>query len=205
MASAKNFAVKLKELRLIKKLTKNNKRDKLALMKKDHKPSWLEQTFEAMLWKTRLIILLAVVFGIIGSLSLFVCGSFEIYHTVTHLVSEGHAEPDYNKLLIGIIGAIDLYLIGIVLLIFSFGIYELFISKIDIASDGHSHNILEIESLDELKNKLIKVILMVLIVSFFKTILSTPYTTPLEMLYFGLAILCVAACTFFIRKIEKEE
>ena len=170
------------------------------------KPNPLEQLFEALLWKSRLVILLAVIFSLIGSLALFLAGSIEVYHTVKHLFLEIAHEPDYNKLLIGIIGSIDLYLIGIVLLIFSFGIYELFISKIDIAQDGsHGHNILEIESLDELKNKLIKVILMVLIVSFFKGILSTPYGTPIEMLYFGLAILCVAACTFFIRKIEHEE
>ncbi len=172
----------------------------------DNKTSLLEKLFEGFLWKSRLIILFAVIFSLLGSLILFLCGSFEVYYTVSHLFHEGSREPDYNNLLIGIIGAVDLYLIGIVLLIFSFGIYELFISKIDIAQEeGHSHNILEITSLDELKNKLIKVILMVLIVSFFKAILSTSFTTPLEMLYFGLAILCVSACTFFIRKIEKEE
>jgi uncharacterized protein (TIGR00645 family) len=165
----------------------------------------LEHIFEAFLWKSRLISLFAVIFSLLGSFALFLCGSFEIYHTVSHLFSEGSKEPNYNKLLIGIIGAVDLYLIGIVLLIFSFGIYELFISKIDIAEEGHNRNILEIVSLDELKTKLIKVILMVLIVSFFKAILSTSFVTPIEMLYFGLAILAVSACTFFIRKIEKEE
>ena len=66
------------------------------------------------------------------------------------------------------ISAVDLYLIGIVLLIFGFGIYELFISKIDIAREDLSVTILEIENLDELKNKIIKVIVMVLIVSFLK-------------------------------------
>lgn len=171
------------------------------------KQNILEQIFEGFLWKSRLIILLAVIFSLIGSLALFFAGSIEVYHTVGHLLHE-ISDPDYNKLLIGIIGSIDLYLIGIVLLIFSFGVYELFISKIDIAhreEDGKAHNILEITSLDELKNKLMKVILMVLIVSFFKGILSTPYGTPIEMLYFGVAILSVAACTFFIRKIDKEE
>ena len=163
-----------------------------------------EKYFESLLWKSRLIVLFAVIFSLAGSLALFLCGSFEIYHTLTHLFVRNQ-EPDYNQLLIGVIGAVDLYLIGIVLLIFSFGIYEIFISKIDIAQQGHSHNILEIESLDELKNKLIKVILMVLIVSFFKAILSTSFVTPLEMLYFGLAILSVSTCTFFIRKVEKEE
>jgi uncharacterized membrane protein YqhA len=174
-------------------------------MKKDHKTSWLEQVFESLLWKSRLIIILAVIFSLLGSFAMIIAGSFETYHTVTHFFTKSSAELDHSKLLIGIIGAIDLYLIGIVLLIFSFGVYELFISKIDIGSDGKSHNILEIESLDELKNKLVKVLLMALIVSFFKTILSTTFTTPLEILYFGLSILFIATCTFFMRHIEKNE
>lgn len=170
------------------------------------KQNSIEQLFESLLWKSRLIILLAVIFSLLGALTLFYAGSIEVYHTIVNLLRESTHEPDNNRLLIGIIGSIDLYLIGIVLLIFSFGIYELFISKIDIAQDGnHSHNILEITSLDELKNKLIKVILMVLIVTFFKAILSMTYTSAFEILYFGLAILSVAASTFFIRKIDKEE
>ncbi len=161
----------------------------------------LEQLFENLLWKSRLIILLAVVFGIIASTALFLTGSYEIWHTVTHIISPENHVVDYSKLLIGIIGAIDLYLIGIVLLIFSFGIYELFISEIDIARGevNKEHNILEISSLDELKNKLLKVIIMVLIVTFFKTVLSASFQTPLEMLYFALAILAVATCTYFLR------
>ena len=167
---------------------------------------FIEQIFEGLLWKSRLIIILAVIFGIIASAALFLTGSYEIWHTVTHIIQPGSSEPDYSKLLIGIIGAIDLYLIGIVLLIFSFGIYELFISEIDAArGNDDNHNILEISSLDELKNKLLKVIIMVLIVTFFKTVLSTNFQTPLEMLYFSLAILGVAACSYFIRKMESDK
>ncbi len=170
-------------------------------------PNRIERAFENLLWKSRLIIILAVIFGVFASAALFLTGSFEIWHTVTHIISQAHQEPDYNKLLIGIIGAIDLYLIGIVLLIFSFGIYELFISEIDEArgEGNHGHNILEISSLDELKNKLLKVIIMVLIVTFFKTVLSASFQTPLEILYFALAILAVAACCHFIRNIESEK
>ena len=168
------------------------------------KSSLLEKIFETILWKSRLIVLLAVIFSLLGALALFFCGSLEIVHTAAPAF-QLHHEVNYNELLIGIIGAIDLYLIGIVLLIFSFGVYELFISKIDIAHEEYGQNILEIESLDELKNKIIKVVIMVLIVGFFKTVLSAKFTTPLEILYLGLAILCVAGCTFFIRKIEKEE
>ncbi len=172
-----------------------------------NKSGLLERIFESLLWQSRLIVMAAVIFGLIAAFALFFAGSFEIYHTVKHMFPEGAHEPDYPQLLIGIIGAIDLYLIGIVLLIFAFGIYELFVSRIDIAheGDGSQHNILEITTLDELKNKLIKVIIMVLIVSFFKTILSTHFQTPIEMLYFGLAILAVAGCTFFMRKLDHDE
>ncbi len=167
----------------------------------------IEKIFESLLWKSRLIVLLAVIFGVIASTALFLTGSFEIWHTVTHIISADGHEPDYSKLLIGIIGAIDLYLIGIVLLIFSFGIYELFISEIDDArnTSGKEHNILEISSLDELKTKLLKVIIMVLIVTFFKTVLSAKFETPLEMLYFAIAILAVAVCSHFLRHTESEK
>ena len=167
----------------------------------------LERLFEELLWKSRLIILLAVIFGVIASAALFLTGSYEIWHTITQIIPPENHEPDYSKLLIGIIGAIDLYLIGIVLLIFSFGIYELFISEIDNArSEGNrEHTILEISSLDELKTKLLKVIIMVLIVTFFKTVLSASFQTPLEILYFSLSILAVAVCSYFLRHRESEK
>jgi uncharacterized protein (TIGR00645 family) len=172
---------------------------------KNNKSNFLEQLFESILWQSRLIVLLAVLFSILASLALFVTGSYEIWHTVSHIYQGPGHEPDYSNLLIGVIGAVDLYLIGIVLLIFAFGIYEIFISKIDIARDGDMHNVLEITSLDELKNKILKVVIMVLIVSFFRTVLGATFSTPLEMLYFALAILAVAACIFFLRHREHEE
>lgn len=166
----------------------------------------IEQLFEGLLWRTRWIVLIAVIFSILASIALFVIGSYEIWHTVRQMNFLGGHEPDYAKLLIGIIGAMDLYLIAIVLLIFAFGVYELFISKIDIARDqNEEHNILEITSLDELKTKLLKVIVMVLIVTFFKTILSTSFNTPLEMLYFAIAILAVAICYFLLSSTDHKK
>lgn len=164
----------------------------------------IEQIFEKLLWKSRLFILIAVVFSVIAAIALFIAGSYEVYESIIKAIPKDHLELDYAKLLAGIIGAVDLYLIGIVLLIFAFGIYELFISQIDVARQDNEHNILEITSLEELKNKLMKVIVMALIVTFFKTILSTSFQTPLEMLYFALAILAIAACTFFIHSIDKD-
>ena len=100
------------------------------------------------------------------------------------------------------ISAVDLYLIGIVLLIFGFGIYELFISKIDIAREDLSVTILEIENLDELKNKIIKVIVMVLIVSFFERVLkmSDSYSSSMDMLWFAISIFAISFGVYYLKK-----
>jgi uncharacterized membrane protein YqhA len=117
-------------------------------------------------------------------------------------VYKGEEITGHSLMLLELITAIDLYLIGVVLLIFGFGIYELFISKIDIARADEGITILEIENLDELKNKIIKVIIMVLIVSFFESVLkmSMKYDEPLEMLYFALSIFSLSLGVYFIKK-----
>jgi len=164
--------------------------------------SKLEEVFESLFWKSRLITFLAVIFSLLAALTLFLAGSIQVLQAVIEFYHSVFIKPLYNELVIHIISSIDLFLIGIVLLIFSFGVYELFISKIDPARLDKDINILEIKSLDGLKNKLLKVIVMVLVVYFFKTILSSHFHEPLEILYLGAAVLMTSACTFFIRKIE---
>lgn len=162
-----------------------------------NKQNTLEKIFEGILWSSRFSVLLAVVFGLISAVTLFIIGSVEIYQSIVSIDFSGH---DYHSLLSGVIGAVDLYLIGIVLLIFSFGIYELFISKIDLANDNKEINILEITSLDGLKSKIIKVIIMVLVVSFFQRVLVMDYETPLEMLYLAGSIFAISLGIYFLHK-----
>lgn len=70
------------------------------------------------------------------------------------------------------------------LLIFKPGLYELFINKIDPASNNKSSsNVLLIQSLDDLKNRLAKVILMILIVTFFEHVIRQDFNSALELLY----------------------
>jgi uncharacterized membrane protein YqhA len=89
---------------------------------------------------------------------------------------------------------------AIVMFIFSFGLYELFISEIDPAKRKGASKILEIHSLDELKDKLAKVIVMVLIVNFFQRVLHTGYSGALEMLYFSGSILALSLGLYFLHK-----
>jgi len=163
----------------------------------------LERLFEGTIWRSRFIVILAVVFGLVGAVILFVVASFDIagvagyaYHG---LLAHPHPEDFHENIVASIIGAVDLYLIAVVMFIFAFGIYELFISHID---EAESHGqILAISSLDQLKDKIAKVIVMVLVVNFFQRVLHTSFTTPMEMLYFALSIASLAVGLFFLSKV----
>ena len=164
----------------------------------------IEKWFEKGLWASRMVILLAVVFSILSSFALFVIGSADLYHVVIstyqYFFSGVHPEDFHADIVAEIIGAIDLYLIAVVLLIFGFGIYELFISEIDVAKGSGGDKVLYVASLDELKDKIAKVIVMVLVVSFFQRILHTEYKGALEMLYFSISIAALALGLYFLHK-----
>ena len=167
----------------------------------------IEALFESALWRGRLISVLAVIFGMLGAIALFLIASADIWHmaVITYKYFFMHYHPDnfHEELIGGIIGAVDLYLIAVVLLIFAFGIYELFISEIDDAENSEVGNkILAIHSLDELKDKLGKVVVMVLIVSFFKKVMHMDFGTPLEMLYLAGSILALALALYYMHKGE---
>ncbi len=159
----------------------------------------VENIFERALWSLRFIVILGVIFGAISAIVLFVTGSLEIFHILVSFTEpSGHALT-HEEILIDIIGAVDFYLIGLVLIIFTFGIYELFISEIDIARiEGGFGSILDISNLDDLKNKIIKVIIMVLIVTFFKRILSMEFTTSIDMLAMAVSICLICVGVYFL-------
>jgi uncharacterized membrane protein YqhA len=168
-------------------------------IKLEEEQGFIEKHFEKFLWSTRYVVLFGVLFSVISAITLFLIGSWEIVNGIIHHNPSNDTEY-HSTLLVEIIGAIDLYLIAVVLMIFGFGIYELFISKIDIARANLDVTILEIENLDELKQKIIKVIIMVLIVTFFERILKMEFNTPLEMLYFALSIFALSFGVYLVRK-----
>lgn len=158
----------------------------------------LENFVEASLWAVRFLSIVPVFFGVISVFALFVMGSLEIISGLSeyfHLKTEEAS----RSILSNIIGGVDLYLIGIVLMLFSFGIYELFISKIDVGRQNQELKILEITSLDQLKEKVLKVIIMVLVVGFFKRVLEMSITSSLDLLYLAISILLIAASSYLLR------
>ena len=99
--------------------------------------------FERGIWSTRFIVLIAVILSILSATVLFVLGGWDIVQAIVFynpIFNENISSN--NDLLFKIISSIDLFLIGIVLLIFGFGVYELFISEIDFAKTKFSESTL---------------------------------------------------------------
>ena len=162
-----------------------------------------EDKFESTLWNLRYVVILAVILSVLASITLFIIGSWDIMYSIVFQNPLTNNNISHNnELLFSIISSIDLFLIGIVLLIFGFGVYELFISEIDIARDKFADSTLKINSLDQLKNKIIKVVIIVLIVKFFEKILKlTPnFNTPQDLLLLSVSILAICLGFYLINK-----
>lgn len=164
---------------------------------------------EYWLWKFRYVSFLAVVFCAIASVALFIMGTLEIIHPIKEILiatissASDHPILENEEILKGFIGALDLYLIAVFFLIFSFGLYELIISKIDVARnscDDVEHPLLQITSLDELKSKIIKVIIIILIVAFFKNVISMKMIEVSDALMLVIAILALCIGSYFLTK-----
>ena len=163
----------------------------------------MNNIFEKLLWNARYITLLAVILSVISAISLIVLGSWEIIQAIVFYNPLFDSSiSSNNDLLFKIISSIDLFLIAIVLLIFGFGIYELFVSEIDFTNSKFNESTLKIRDLDQLKNKIIKVIIIVLIVKFFEKILkfSEIFATTTDILYFGLSILSICIGYYLLNR-----
>ncbi len=160
-----------------------------------------EHRFEQVLWRLRLIAILPVIMSLASTGVTFVLGTMEIGKAILGLGGVDNPDKAYMaKLLGGIVTGIDLYLIGIALLIFGYGVYELLISPIDAARGNNKsgEGLLDIRDLDHLKEKLVKVLVVALIVSAFKAMLSLPISDGPSLAFFCLSVLLLAISGFLV-------
>ncbi len=165
---------------------------------------YLERFFEGSLWNSRFIILTAVLGSLFAGFAIFFMATVDVVLLVKHALH--YADTDmalearkalHDSTVSHIVEVVDGYLLATVLLIFSLGLYELFISDIDQAHGSRaSSKILVIGSLDDLKSRLAKVILMILIVTLFEQALNMKINAPIDLLYLGGSIALVALALY---------
>lgn len=171
---------------------------------------FLEGIFESSLWNSRFVILAAVVGSLFAGFAIFYMATVDVVYLVMHIFH--YADPDmtaearkalHDNTVTHIVEVVDGYLLATVMMIFSLGLYELFISDIDQAHGSKaSSKILVISSLDDLKSRLAKVIIMIMIVTLFEEALNMRMTAPIDLLYLGGSIALIALALYWTHAAE---
>lgn len=107
---------------------------------------------------TRYAVIVPAIASIIGALLLMGQGSIEMISVVIDAVSSGVA---LKETIVAVLTAVDAILLGTVLLVIGYGLYELFID-----ADIEVPLWLRVNNLDDLKSKLIGVVVAIIAVVF---------------------------------------
>lgn len=164
----------------------------------------IETLFESVLWNSRFVVLFAVIGSLLAGLAIFYMATVDVVILLQHIVHYASSELTtearkalHDGTVSHIVEVVDGYLLATVMLIFSLGLYELFISDIDHAEGSKSSSkIMVIHSLDDLKSRLAKVILMIMIVTLFEEVLQMKLESPVDLLSLGGAIALVALALY---------
>src|ERR1035437_1652203 len=161
---------------------------------------FLQRSFEGGLWSSRVVVVVPVIASMLIAFVMFYVATLDTIQNMSYLreyttpspLPEVH-EKLRSDLIAHVVEAIDGYLLGVVMMIFSMGMYELFLHRIDAAvGSDRAKGILLVHSLDDLKTRLGQVILLMLIVKFFERALSAPYDTTVDLLELSVGIVLIA-------------
>ncbi|WP_371186324.1 YqhA family protein [Thalassotalea maritima] len=154
----------------------------------------MEKLFESMLWNSRIILVLGVISCMVTGISLIGLGLYEVIHLISalsdYLITQSTTVTRDNIILY-VVEILDTFLLASVLFIFAFGLYELFISPIE-NTRQHASKAYEIKSIDQLKAKLGKVVIMLLVIKVFAYLVEIKPTDILGLLYLAFIVLLVA-------------
>lgn len=171
---------------------------------------FFEKLFEGALWNSRFVVLMAVVGSLLAGFTIFYMATVDVVYLIGHALhyadlgmADDARKALHDRTVSHIVEVVDGYLLATVMLIFSLGLYELFISDINQAHGSKSSSkILVINNLDDLKSRLAKVILMILIVTLFEEALNMKLSTPLDLVYLGASIALVALALYLSHAAE---
>lgn len=165
---------------------------------------FLERCFERLLWHSRLLLLSGVVACLCLTVGALYMATIDTYYLLGKLYA--YADPMLDSasrasvratLVTYLIKAMDNYLISAILLLFALGLYELFISKVD-ATEARQlmPRRLQVRSLGDLKDRIAKLILLVLAIEYVQHALEQVYTSVLELLSLAVGVLLVSAAFY---------
>jgi uncharacterized membrane protein YqhA len=132
--------------------------------------------------------------SVIGAIVLMILGSIEIVRSALDVVLK---QVPLKETVVAILTSVDAILLGTVLLVIGYGLYELFVDTNLEVPDW-----LEITTLDDLKAKLIGVVVAIIAVIFVGVLVDAK--SPDEVFYYGIGagavVVALAAFTLTSKK-----
>jgi uncharacterized membrane protein YqhA len=145
---------------------------------------------------TRYAVFVPAIASIIGALLLMAQGSWAMLMTVIDSVSNGYG---LKETIVEVLTAVDAILLGTVLLVIGYGLYELFID-----ADLDVPQWLRVYDLDDLKSKLIGVVVAIVAVVFVGVFVDSNRASDVISYGVGAGALVVGLAIFaFVTKKEK--
>jgi uncharacterized membrane protein YqhA len=147
---------------------------------------------------SRYLIVVPALGSFIAATAVMLYGAVEIVLLIGENLSHGVSSKGAKALALGFIEVVDLFLLGTVLYIIALGLYELFVDdNLPLPAWLSIHN------LDDLKNKLTGVVILVMGVLFLGQVVS--WDGERDLLPYGAAIaLVIAALTYFLSQRGKK-
>ena len=131
---------------------------------------FFDKHLERHLFKMKHMVFIGVLGALILAFGLFIVGFYEVFVALISF-------KEIKLFTIYVLKSADLFLFGMVMIIFSLGAYNLFISKLDnVDTDSGRRAILpewlQFQEFDELKAIVIKVIVLILAITFLEQIIE---------------------------------
>ncbi len=141
------------------------------------------------------VALLPAVSLFLGATFLGIYGVYVLVDTIYFALTKPEG-IDPTVLSTKFISVMDIHLLSIVLYIFSVGLYELFVGKLNVP------DWLRITDIDQLKAKLASVVILILAITFTKKVVE--WKNPLDTLLFGISIGIIIGVLIFYYKVKEE-
>lgn len=166
---------------------------------------------DRVLSKSPCLILIAVIGSLLASVTALFLSGLEVVNILVSLLSGGypyHNDNTSRLLYVDVIELIDSLLLGTVLYIIALGLYQLFIN-----SDFEMPRWLHIDTLDDLKERLLTLISVMLVVIFLRNVVTWDHSINILWLGAGIALVFGVTAYFLgviwtararIHKIERE-
>jgi uncharacterized membrane protein YqhA len=166
----------------------------------------MERVFERGLWLSRALVLVAVIFALVVAVVMFLLATVDAIRVVRYVpaivtASDAVMMDLRLEIVAKVVKVVDLYLIATFMLIFAMGLYELFIGKLKAAENSEvAQRLLVIRDLDDLKDRLAKIVLLILAMLFLEQALRLDIGSAADLLYLAAGVLLIAAALYLTQK-----